>query len=158
MTVSLLAVLTVVPSGALAFARLPPLPPPLLLLLLPDVVAVVDAIVTDKVPVPVPPGVLVAVSVNAHVPVAEPALTDQLCDELASPATVPTVREASVIVHLPLLSTNVAVIAAVEPAISVPVFWMVAETVKDALGATLLSLSDDVRETMLKSAAELMVT
>lgn len=125
----------------------PPVPPPEAV-----VVVAVDDIVTLFVPVAVPPGVPVADSENVHVAADEGAVTDQLTELVPEPAMVPMVFVSDETVHWLLVS--VAVTPVVEPAVSVPPFAIVAETVKAEL-----VLTDDgaVIDVTLSSAAELTV-
>jgi hypothetical protein len=83
----------------------------------------------------------------------EGAVTVQLTEFVPEPAMVPTVFVAEDTVHW--LLDNVAVTELVEPAVSVPAFCIVAETVK-----LLLAETDEgaVMEVTLSSAAELTVT
>lgn len=102
-----------------------------------------------------PPGVPETDSVSVHVAADEPAVTDQLCEDDDEPAIVPIDLLALDTVQ-PELLDNVAVTPVVLPAFSVPAFWIVAETVNEALVET--DDDDGVSETIFRSAEEVTVT
>lgn len=143
-----------VPATSFATAAAPPPPPPVLLLE-EDEDEDEDAAetVTLFVPVAVPPGVPEADSENEHVAADEGAVTLQLTELVPEPAMVPTVFVSDATVHWLLVS--VAVTPVVEPAVSVPPFAIVAETVNVELVST-----DEgaLMDATLNSAAELTVT
>ena len=129
-------------------------PPPLLLLLLLDAAAVVvvPEIVTLFVSVAVPPGVPEADKLNEHVVDEDGAVTDQLTELVPEPVIVPIVFVSEATVHWLLVS--VAVTPVDEPAVSVPAFLIVAETVKVEL---VPADAGAVIEVTPNSAAELTV-
>ncbi|MBI2971930.1 MAG: hypothetical protein HYY37_05915 [Candidatus Aenigmarchaeota archaeon] len=120
------------------------------------VVVVVVLTVTLVVPDDVPPGVPETASENAHVPADDGAVTVQLWEEDEEPAMVPIDRVALAMLQLPEVLDSVAATAVVPPAASVPPFWMVAETVNDALVATVVE--DGVMETTESSAGDVTDT
>lgn len=128
-------------------------PPPLLLPLLDEAaVVVVPDTVTLFVSVAVPPGVPEADKLNVHVVADEGAVTDQLIELVPEPVIVPMVFVSEETVHWLLVS--VAVTPVDEPAVSVPAFLIVAETVKVELVPTEAGAVIDVTPS---SAAELTV-
>ncbi len=148
-------VVTFVPATAVAFdiALAPPPPPPPLLVVVVDVSVDAAEIVTLADPVAVPPAVPVALSENEQVVADDGAVTDQLTELLPEPAMVPTVFVFEATVHW--LLDSVAVTEDVEPAVSVPEFAIVAETVNVEL-----VVADDgaVMDVTLSSAGDVTVT
>ncbi|MBI5060766.1 MAG: hypothetical protein HZB67_00455 [Candidatus Aenigmarchaeota archaeon] len=101
-----------------------------------------------------PPGVPETDNVRVQVPVADPAVTVQLCELDDEPKIVPMVFVPEETVHA-LLLERVAVIDVDVPAVSVPKFCIVALTVKLVLGETVAA--EGVSETALSSAPETTV-
>ncbi len=137
---------------------LPALPPPVPVPVVPeDGVAVAEAAltVTLVVEVSVPPGVPETDRVSVQVALEEPAVTDQLCEDDEEPAIVPIDLLALETVQPELLDRD-AVTPVVLPAVSVPAFCIVAETVNDVL--VLTEDDDELSETTFRSAAEFTVT
>ncbi|MBI4439090.1 hypothetical protein HY640_04115 [Candidatus Woesearchaeota archaeon] len=110
--------------------------------------------VTVAVSLSEPPALPEADSVSVHVAAEDPAVNVQLCELDSFPTNVPTVFVAPETVQ-PELLLSVAVIAVVDPAVSVPELYIVADAVKLPLVETLLA--DVVSEVMLSEAGEVIV-
>jgi hypothetical protein len=134
----------------------PPPPPPAPVVGAVVGVAVAAATVTLVLEDSVPPGVPETDNVSTHVADEEGAVTDQLCEDEEEPAIVPIDLLAPETVQPPEVLDSVAVTAVVPPAVSVPAFCIVADTVNVALVET--DDDDGLSETMLRSAAEFTVT